>query len=136
MKWISPVIFLILFTPRVNAMSTLEALSMIESNDRDRARGRHGEVSRYQILPHIWKQFGGNGFNPRDPRQSRVVAEFILQDRIRVFVRVTKRFPVDYEIYALWNCPGLLYQHQWDWTRLPPKIKERCQRFHNLMISQ
>lgn len=33
------------------------ALAVIESGENDRAIGRKGEVSRYQILPSQWKRF-------------------------------------------------------------------------------
>ena len=32
----------------------LPALSQLESGDNDRARGRHGEIGRYQCLKSVW----------------------------------------------------------------------------------
>ena len=34
----------------------LRAISQIESNDNDKAKGRHGELSRYQLKRAVWKQ--------------------------------------------------------------------------------
>ena len=38
-------------------LSKLEAISMIETADRDAIVGRAGERSRYQIMPAVWKSY-------------------------------------------------------------------------------
>src|SRR6266567_952502 len=51
------------------AMDRWSALSQIESGDNDKAVGRLGEISRYQILPDVWSAFAtdkANWENPRD----------------------------------------------------------------------
>ena len=102
------------------------ALSMIESGDCDRAVGRAGEVSRYQIKPSIWLAEAKEGGLPSDPVYARRVAERILAKRMAVFVRSHGRPVMDKEFYVLWNAPSQAGR--------PSKIvMERAQRFDNLV---
>lgn len=39
-----------------HAMDRLSALSMLETGNNDHKIGHRGEVSRYQILPHLFKK--------------------------------------------------------------------------------
>ena len=113
----------------------LDSLAAIESGGEDRAIGRAGEVSRYQIMPGLWRRtLRENGWHgsPHDPKLARRVALKILESRIRHFAEVMHRWPGPEEIYALWNAPGLLAVRGWRWQRLPAKIRARCIRFVNL----
>ena len=116
-------------------MTIRDALGMVESGDRDKARGRAGEISRFQIKPVLWRNFAAPEFDYHNPNHAWLVTEKILNERKALFLRLTKRYPNNFEMYALWNAPGLLIMNNCDWTKLPEKIKERCQRFHNLMTS-
>lgn len=65
----------------MNLPALLAALAIIESSDakhpagNDLARGKRGEVSRYQIMPATWKRFGGGALvNAHDPSKSKVIA--------------------------------------------------------------
>lgn len=81
----------------------LDALSQIESGNRDRAVGRAGEVSRYQIMPKVWRAFGGK--NPRDKREARRVARLYLEAQSAAFRLAIHRQPDAMELYFLWNSP-------------------------------
>lgn len=58
--------------PQVNdfvpTQAQLYALSYVESRHRDAKRGAAHEITRFQMLPSIWRQFsGGVKWNPKDP---------------------------------------------------------------------
>jgi len=55
-------------------LSRLEALSMIETGDNDQMVGGAGEVSRYQMMPRVWKQYS-NSQAFSDPAVSSQVAQ-------------------------------------------------------------
>jgi len=70
----------------MNLTALLSAIAIIESSDahhpqgNDLARGRKGEVSRYQIMPATWKRFGGGALvNARDHIKARAVAMKIVR---------------------------------------------------------
>ena len=113
---------------RAQAMDRLAALSMIESGNDDRAIGRAGKVSRFQIKPSLWRQYAGAA--PLTARTNldaalRVTQE-IMADRCRNFERHFHRPPTDFEYYVLWNAPGEI--------RNPGKmVTEKARRFCNLV---
>jgi hypothetical protein len=105
------------------AMNRWEALSMIESGNNDHAIGAVGEVSRFQIRPEFWP-----GGNPQNPQVALTVAQKTMQSRLNRFVRRHNRQPTDFEFYVLWNAP-------WQTGRPSAVVKERAQRFANLVQS-
>jgi len=128
----------------------LAALALIETgcsaekaNRADHRLGRSGEVSRYQILPLVWRQHSAPvargtrraGYDYQNPVIAQIVAERIVEARSAAFVRATGRAPDDFEWYALWNAPGELSRVRFEPQRLPPIIKQRALRFCNLMTS-
>lgn len=84
--------------------SLLNALGMIESGNNDKARGRSGEVSRYQIMPSVWRAYRGG--NPRNEYEATRVASKIMSDRIERFQSIHGRSPTFRECYTLWNKPS------------------------------
>jgi hypothetical protein len=106
----------------------------------DRSVGRAGEVSRYQILPAVWRQHhrppAGRSLpaqpSYRNPVVAKGVAERIMDSRTATFVRATGRTPSDFEWYVLWNAPGAFARVGYAAHRLNPAVKERAQRFTNL----
>ena len=102
--------------------SLLPALSYIESRHRDKARGRAGEVSRYQVMPYVWREYKGR--NPRDKAEADRVALRILTDRTARFTALRKRPPTTAETYLLWARPAWAYRGHWT-----PVLKERANRF-------
>lgn len=118
----------------------LEALAQIETGANtpkqcraDRKIGRHGEVSRYQIKPVVWKTISKSR-NYSNPKISKKVAEEEMRNRIALFQGLFYREPTLKEIYCLWNAPR--YILKWDCDKnptIPAVVKERCQRFENLV---
>jgi hypothetical protein len=110
----------------------LEAISLIESGGNDYAVGDAGEVSRYQILPQVWRSYSRS----RDYRNSGLAAEVArrhLNTLQQAFVREAGRPPGDFEVYVLWNA-GLDYyrRHGFSPRRVASVIRERAGRFVNL----
>lgn len=137
-------------THRLNEQR-LAALAMIETGcaseptcRADRLVGPSGEVSRYQILPAVWRQHhrppaGGNRpaqSSYRNPVMAKGVAERIMDARAAVFVRATGRAPNDFEWYVLWHKPGAFVRAGYVARRLNPAVQDRAQRFRNLMMSE
>jgi hypothetical protein len=128
----------------------LAALAMIETGcsseqtcRADRSVGPSGEVSRYQILPALWREHHRPRAGGRRPARSpfhnpvvaKAVAERIMDARVAGFVRATGRAPSDFEWYMLWHRPGAFAQRGYLAHRLSPAIKDRAQRFSNLVLS-
>ncbi|MBM3847967.1 MAG: hypothetical protein FJ405_16985 [Verrucomicrobia bacterium] len=113
-------------------LSDLEALSLIESGGNDRAIGRAGEVSRFQILPGVWRSY-----TKSREYQSRWLAAEVARQHLGVlkdgFARQTGRHATDFDVYVMWNA-GLGYYRQqgFDPRRVHRVIRERAGRFVNL----
>jgi len=107
-------------------MDRLEALSMIESGGNDRMVGRHGEISRYQILKREWRSVT-QSTRYSDPAFARTVALTLLEQRQRAFERTQGRSPTPFEFYGLWNAPAQVLN-----GRVSPVVAERCRRYANL----
>lgn len=113
-------------------LSRLEALSMLETGDRDTAVGRVGEVSRYQMLPSVWKQYSSSE-SYRDPVVSRQVAGQHLGFLESNFRKQAGRDPSEFDVYVLWNA-GLGYYAKRGFSpeRVSPVVRERAERYVNL----
>lgn len=109
----------------VSAMDRFEALSQIESGDNDLARGRAGEVSRYQIMPAVWQQYTLQPLSSAtNAAAAEIVAKVIMADRLPESGKVTDR-----QFYLLWHCPARVNH--------PTKADAaRAQRFANLCSKQ
>jgi hypothetical protein len=110
----------------------LDAISMIESGNNDHAIGRLGEVSRYQILPHIWRSYTTSR-SYADPIQARHVAHRHLEHLETLFRKKAGREPTEFERYVVWNA-GVSYYASKGFSRwrVPDVIRERAERFVNL----
>jgi len=102
------------------------------SGPQDRLVGKHDEVSRYQILPSVWKHYSGVQ-NYHDPELAWSVAARILHDREKWFRGATGRTWDYIDIYVMWNAPGQYSRAKWNRARISPAVLERAQRFANLM---
>lgn len=98
----------------------------------DRLVGKHNEISRYQILPSVWRQYSG-ARNYHDPELAWRVAARILHDRESWFRGATGRTWDYIDIYVMWNAPGQYSRAQWNRARISPAVRERAERFANLM---
>ena len=113
----------------------LRAISQIESGDNDKAKGRHGELSRYQIKRSVWKQHFPDEKDKRHlPDEARRCAKAHLcwlELKLCLIQHVKNPNPRD--VYAAWNI-GLAAYSQRDYTlaKLPRNIRQRADRFTNL----
>ncbi|HAV61252.1 MAG TPA: hypothetical protein DCY13_02685 [Verrucomicrobiales bacterium] len=114
------------------------ALGLFESgadsfqrSSADYKRGNSGEVSRYQIMPAVWKQFSSSR-DYHDPAVAWRVAEKILTARVNDFRQRTRRAPNAAELYLLWNKPGHFSAAKYTMNRVNRGYQARAQRFANL----
>jgi hypothetical protein len=111
---------------RLQAMDRWTALSQVESGDNDHAVGRRGEVSRYQMLPEVWRRYAWAKADWRRPSDSLSVARLAMSERCLVFERRFGRRPTDIEFYVLWNAPAQILK--------PSRaVFKRAERFRNLL---
>jgi len=113
------------------------ALAQIESGhlkNQDAAKGASGEVSRFQIMPEVWRDYSASR-NFKNPVVSWSVAFKILQDRYSWFLRSTGREPSAFDLYVMWNKPGLYGRVDFDPDRLPRRVRNVATRFENLVES-
>ena len=98
----------------------------------DRFVGGHKEISRFQILPAVWRKYSDSP-KYQDPQIAWGVASRILRDREQEF-RQSARREWDYvDMYLLWNAPGQYRRARWDRSKVSRVVRERAQRFGNLM---
>jgi hypothetical protein len=113
-------------------LSKLEAISMIETADRDWVVGKAGERSRYQIMPKVWHTYTSSR-DYRNPQLARAVAERHLAILEGTFQKATGREPSDFDRYVLWNGGPTYYAKiGFDARRVHPVIRERADRYVNL----
>jgi hypothetical protein len=113
-------------------LSKLDAISMIETGNNDRVIGRLGEVSRYQIMPRVWKAYT-RSWNYRNPNLAALVAEKHLTFLEDGFREQAGREPTDFDRYVMWNA-GLTYYARKGFSpdRVHRVIRERANRYVNL----
>jgi hypothetical protein len=113
----------------------LRAISQIESNDNDKAKGRHGEISRYQLKRAVWKQhFPSEKDSRHIPAEARRCAKaHLCWLELRLCLIKHTKDPNPRDVYAAWNL-GLeaFSRRDYNFDRLPPSIKQRADRFANL----
>ena len=113
----------------------LRAISQIESNDNEKAKGRHGEISRYQLKRAVWKQHFPSEKDQRHiPSAARRCAKaHLCWLELRLCLAKQTKDPNPRDVYAAWNL-GLeaFSRRDYDFDRLPDTIKQRAERFANL----
>lgn len=109
-----------------SALDRWAALSQIESGDNDKAIGKMGEISRYQILPDVWAAFAPDNANWENPKHALAVAKDAMKKRCTDFEKTHHRVPTDFEFYVLWNAPAQI-------ERPGSVVTERAKRFCNLL---
>ncbi len=121
-----------------SALPLRESLGMFESGATlpqrcaaDKMRGSHGEVSRFQIMPGVWRQYSPSR-DYDNPEVAWDVAQRVLQDRTRWFRAANRRDPDALELYLMWNKPGHFEAAGFDVKRVKSLFKQRAQRFANL----
>jgi hypothetical protein len=129
------------------AMASLEAsplrdaLAMIETGasspvagDPDHVIGGSGEVSRFQIMPGVWKAYTKSR-NHTNPEVAWTVTRRILADRVGSFEKATGRPPEPIEVYLLWNKTGHFEGVGYRLERVSLIYRDRAQRFQNLYLT-
>lgn len=109
------------------------ALSMIETGGDDLEIGRAGEVSRYQIMPSVWRRYSDSR-SYHDPEISLEVAQQHWSTLYNSFKQHAHRKPTDFDMYVLWNTHyGYYAKRGFDPARLNAVVCERAQRYVNLV---
>ena len=109
------------------------ALGMIETGNRDDEIGGAGEVSRYQIMPSVWRQYSQSQ-NYRNPDVSLAVAQKHWARLYAGFVKQAHRQPDDFDMYVLWNTHyGYYASKGFNPDRLCSAVRDRAQRYVNLV---
>lgn len=121
-----------------SAMPLRQSLAMFESgatvsvrSEADSKRGGAGEVSRFQILPEVWRQYS-RSTDYENPELAWTVAQRILADRTRRFREATGREPNSLELYLLWNKPGSFEAVGYAAKKVKIIYRQRAERFANL----
>lgn len=131
--------FMLCFTqPEREAVKV--ALSAIESGHNDQARGRHGERSRFQVMPSVWRAHCPYRLSEAtNPVYAWICATNILDRRVESFHRIMGRRPTFEELFALWNSPKAFYKVRTDAYQmryLSKSTRDKCARFQNLVESE
>ncbi len=126
----------------MNMTILLAALAICESGTpkhpegNDHARGRAGEVSRYQITPEVWHEHVRHPYaGPEHKTTAFWVADVIVRSRVSAYGKATGRqdlLPGDIApeyVYALWHRPGKLAKAGYTLSGLTKREKARCVRF-------
>ena len=109
------------------------ALGMIESGNDDRGIGPAGEISRFQIHPAVWKVYTASR-EYQTLEVSLPVARQHWSSLRNYFREKTAREPSDFDMYVLWNTRyGYYARKSFDSSRLPAILRDRAQRFVNLV---
>ena len=133
---------IVLAVGHASALPLRESLAMFESGARpttkacqaDRMRGHSGEVSRFQIMPDVWREYS-RSTDYENPTVAWSVAEHILADRKKWFTEKTGREASPVELYLLWNKPAHFRAVGFDLARVRPFYRIRAQRFANLCMA-
>ncbi len=111
----------------------LFALGMIETGNEDRDIGGAGEVSRYQILPAVWKCYSKSS-EYTDPEVSVQVARQHWIYLAKYFKEKTGRQPDNFDMYVLWNTRfGYYASRGFSQTAISRVEQGRAERYVNLV---
>jgi hypothetical protein len=118
---------------------TREALAEFETGARkptrcasDFAVGSRKEISRFQILPSVWREYSRTN-NFHDPKAAWAITAKILRDREADFRQATGRDWDGVDLYLMWNAPGSYRRARWDRARVSRVVRERAERFDALL---
>ncbi len=118
---------------------TREALAEFETGAKratrcagDYAIGSAKEISRFQILPSVWREYSGPP-NYHNPNAAWAVTQKILRDREADFRRATGRQWDAVDLYLMWNAPGVYRRAKWERSKVSRVVLERAERFASLM---
>lgn len=120
-------------------LGTREALAEFETGAKratrcagDYAVGSAKEISRFQILPAVWREYSGAP-DYHNPNAAWAVTQKILRDREAEFRRATGRQWDAVDLYLMWNAPGVYRRAGWDRSKVSRVVLERAERYEGLM---
>ncbi len=125
-------------TPATGSTGVLDrrhqfALGMLETGNHDSEIGGAGEVSRYQIMPSVWRCYSDSR-SYRNPQVALEVARLHWAALHDCFKQQAGREPTDFDMYVLWNTHHGYYSgRNFDPARLAPVVRDRAQRYVNLV---
>ena len=109
------------------------ALGMIETGNNDALVGGAGEVSRYQIMPSVWRHYSRSR-SYENPEVSLAVARQHWVALHDFFKAQTRNEPTDFDMYVLWNTRyGYYASRGYKPSHLDPIVRDRARRFVNLV---
>lgn len=113
-----------------------KTLADVESGGNDRAVGKKGEVSAFQILPSMWKEHSEYHCSPYhffNRTKANQVARKINSYNLGIYKKDTGNLPQVYDMYVMWNYGVVKYKKaKYNRSSLPEQVKERAERFINL----
>src|SRR5271165_3352380 len=114
----------------------LWALGMIETGNDDREIGGKGEISRYQLLPAVWRGYTQSR-QYRNPAVSERIAQIHWARLMDAFQQTARREPSDFDMYVMWNAGYSYYERRgFNPHRISRLVSDRAQRFVNLANRQ
>src|SRR5260221_3092746 len=137
-SWLCLVLVAGFHVSAIHAASIRESLAEFETGTTssafcagDQMIGRSKEVSRFQIMPEVWRHYSKSR-DYTNPSIAWEIAERVLQDRQETFRRVTGRNWNYLELYLMWNAPGAFARASFNPGKVSRIIRERAERFANL----
>ena len=126
----------IMYRPEtIRAMTLLEAIAQVETGGNDRAVGRNGEVSRYQILPSVWREYS-TGWKYSNRSAADKVAQKHLDWISATFLSLAGRKPTNWDLAACWNGGLSAYSRvRFTPSAVPLSVKNYAARVCNLIES-
>lgn len=110
----------------------LVAISAVESNHNDKAKGKHGELSRYQLKKSVWKQhFPGESDKRHIPDHAKRCAKaHLCWLELKLCLYLKTQNPDPRDVYAAWNL-GLDGYKKKDFSlkNLSPKRRDLIERY-------
>lgn len=109
------------------------SLGAIESNNNDAAVGLQGEITRYQILPALYRSAGGRMDRIYNESMTWRCVQIIMRPRLQKAKEFMGTNPTPEVIYLLWNAPRAIQAIDYDIHKITsPKLVDRSSRFANL----
>jgi hypothetical protein len=108
-----------------------DALAIIESARDDRAVGQAGEVSRYQIMPYVWRQYS----NSRDYTNHKVARRVAEAHLAWLKTQYRNEFgvePSETDLCLMWNTGFEGFKRRLETHSWSPALRRRAERFANL----
>lgn len=126
------------FPLRLEHYPILYALAQLETGLDDKALGKKGEVSRYQMLPSTWKEqdiFPLDKDFFQESNAASQVAEKHIVKLTNWFKKNTGRNPSPQDLYVMWNTGYTYYLKKgFVFSNVNMKVKERANRYYNLYV--